>query len=268
MQRPERPAPLAVTWSHEPRGEVVADAHRVAAAWGLPLFERPHKSGLRKQLGVVADVFLVRGGTGWRLVDAEGELGVSPGLAMLRLKRLEAGSSMAEPLLMHAELSPSDVVIDGTVGLGADARVLARAVGPAGRVVALESSLALAVLLAEGLRLEPRWPNSAPIEVHHARALETLRAMPSASADVVFFDPMFERTLGASPAFASLRRFADHAPFEAAAVDEARRVARRWVVMKSSDPSVFPALGLEAMTPPAGAHVFWGRAAAFENLRR
>ena len=41
---------------------------------------------------------------------------------------------------------------------------------------------------------------------------------------------------------------------------EARRVARRWVVMKSSDPSVFPGLGLEALIPAAGAPVFWGRA--------
>jgi hypothetical protein len=57
-----------------------------------------------------------------------------------------------------------------------------------------------------------------------------------------------------------LRRYADHSPLDPQAVAEARRVARRWVVMKSSDPSVFPGLGLEALIPAAGAHVFWGRA--------
>ncbi|MDX2010918.1 MAG: class I SAM-dependent methyltransferase [Myxococcaceae bacterium] len=266
MQRPERPFPLAVTWSHQPSGEVVADTRRVAEAWGLPLYERPHKSGLKQQLGREAAAFLVRGGTGWRLVDVDGELGVSPGLAMLRLKRLDAGSTMAEPILAHAEVRAGDVVIDATVGLGADARVLARAVGAAGRIVGVEASLPLAVLLSEGLRLEPRWPNSAPIEVRHGRALDVLRGLPSASADVVFFDPMFERTLGASPAFVALRRFADHAPFGVDVVDEARRVARRWVLMKSSDPSLFPSLGLEALVPPAGAHVFWGRARGDGNL--
>lgn len=260
MQRPERPVPLAVTWSHEPSGEVVREVRRVADDWGLPLYERPHKSGLRKQLGREAHVFLVRGGTGWRLVDAEGELGVSPGLAMLRLKRLEVGSPMAEPLLSNAEVRAGDVVLDATVGLGADARVLARGVGVTGRVIGVEASLPLAVLLSEGLRLEPRWAGSGSIEVRHGRALEVLRAMPNASVDVVFFDPMFERTLGASPAFAALRRFADHSPFNSEAIAEARRVARRHVLMKSSDPSVFPSLGLEALVPPAGAHVFWGRA--------
>ncbi|MCA2977938.1 MAG: class I SAM-dependent methyltransferase [Myxococcaceae bacterium] len=262
MRRPEAPVPLAVTWSHEPSGEVVADARRVAAAWGLPLYERPHKRGLRPQVGPFATAFLVRGGAGFRLGDEAGELGVSPGLAMLRLKRFDAGSPMAEPLVTHAGLRPGDVVLDATAGLGADARVLARAVGPTGRVVGLEASLPLAVLLAEGLRLEPPWPSSAPIEINHARALEHLARAPTGSVDVVYFDPMFERAQGASTAFSALRRFADHSPLDAQAVAEARRVARRVVLMKRGEPSLFPALGLEALVPSAGANVFWGRAAA------
>jgi 16S rRNA (guanine1516-N2)-methyltransferase len=260
MPLPERPWPLAVTWSHEPSQAAVSDVHRAAETWRLPLYERPHKSGLRRELGRVATAFLVRGGTGWRLLDAHGEIKVTPGLAMLRLKRLASGSSQSEPLLEHSQLRPGDVVIDATLGLGADARVMARAVGPSGRIVGLESSLPLAALLTEGLTFETRFAGSGPIEVHATRALDFLVRQPSASVDVVFFDPMFDRTLGSSPAFVELRRYADHSPLDPRAVSEARRVARRWVVMKSSDPSVFPGLGLEALIPAAGAHVFWGRA--------
>ncbi|MDP3237195.1 MAG: class I SAM-dependent methyltransferase [Myxococcales bacterium] len=253
------PEPLAVTWSNAPSPQFIADARRVSATWALPLFERPHKRGLGPQLGVVANAFLVRGGQGWSLVDATGALGVSPGLAMLRLKRLGRGTQMPDRLLLEAAIRPGEVVVDATCGLGADARVLASAAGPGGRVIGLEASKPLAVLLAEGLPLETPWPSSGPIEVHHADAETWLRAQPSRSVDVVFFDPMFERTKKASPAFDELRRFADARPLPRAAVDEARRVARRMVLMKSSDPALFPALGLEPVAPQANAFVYWGR---------
>ena len=255
------PEPLAVTWSNEPSPQFIADARRVASTWALPLFERPHKRGLGPQLGVVANAFLVRGGQGWSLVDSAGSLGVSPGLAMLRLKRLGRGTQMPDRLLLEAAIRPGERVVDATCGLGADARVLASAAGVDGRVIGLEASKPLAVLLAEGLPLETPWPGSAPIEVHHADAETWLRAQPSRSVDVVFFDPMFERTKKASPAFAELRRFADARPLTRAAVDEASRVARRLVLMKSSDPELFPALGLEPVAPQANAFVYWGRRA-------
>lgn len=249
-----------MTWSAEPSAAWMDDARRVAREWKLPLYERPRRRGLVQQLGVVASSFLVRSGRGWQLVDAEGELGVSPGIAMLRLKRLTSGAQMPDLLVRLAALTAGEVVIDATLGLGADARVLASTVGSTGKVIGLESSKALAVLMAEGLKLETPWPNSAPIEVHHSAAHAFLKAQPSKSADVVFFDPMFERTKASSPAFAELRRFADMAALDRETVDEAKRVARRLVLMKSSLPEVFPGLGLEPLSPARNAIVFWGRA--------
>lgn len=249
-----------MTWSAEPKAALIDDARRVARQWGLPLYERPRRGGLVRQLGVIASVFLVRSGRGWHLIDAEGELGVSPGIAMLRLKRLAAGSQMPDLLVRLAALTPGEIVIDATLGLGADARVMASSVGPGGRVIGLEASRPLAVLMAEGLKLEPRWPGSAPIDVHHATAHSFLKTQPPKSADVVVFDPMFERTKASSPAFAELRRFADMTPLGRETVDEAKRVARRLVLMKSSVPEVFPSLGLEPLAPARNAIVFWGRA--------
>lgn len=254
------PEPLAVTWSSEPSPALVDDVRRVASTWGLPVYERPRKGSLKRALGAVAARLLVRGGDGWTLMDEHGVLRVSPGLAMLRLKRLAAGGQMPDLLVRHAALEPGEVVVDATLGLGADARVMASAVGAQGRVIGLESALPVAVLLVEGLALEPRWPGSAPIEVHHARARDWLATRPDRSADVVFFDPMFERTKAASPAFGELRRFADPTPIDRAAIEEAKRVARRLVLMKFSDPEVFPALGLEPLAPAPNAFVYWGRA--------
>lgn len=252
--------PLAVTWGAEPTAALKDDARRVAREWQLPLYERPWKRGLVRQLGVVASAFLVRSGRGWYLIDSEGELGVSPGLAMLRLKRLAAGAQSPDQLVQLAGLVRGEIVIDATLGLGADARVMASTLGPTGRVIGLEASKALAVLMAEGLKLETPWPDSAPIVVHHSPAHAFLKAQPAKSVDVVVFDPMFERTKASSPAFAELRRFAEMTPLERATVDEAKRVARRLVLMKSSEPEVFPPLGLEPLSPSRNAIVFWGRA--------
>ncbi len=250
--------PLAVTWSAEPSDELIADARRVANRWRLPIFERARKRGLGRQLGVVADTFLVRSARGWRLEDRLGVLEVSPGLAMLRRKRL-ATNEIPDRLLRQVHCRAGETIVDATVGLAADARLLATGVGRAGRVIGLETSLPLAVLLAEGLPHEAPWPDTAPIEIVHTSAEAWLAAQPSRSVDVVFFDPMFEKTKTASPAFTQLRRFAVNEPITRRAIDEARRIARRLVLMKSDDPRIFPALGLEAALPESNVTIYWGR---------
>lgn len=252
--------PLAVTWSAEPAPEWIEEVHRVAKAWSLPVYERPRRRGLLQQFGRVADAFLVLGGTGWRLVDARGELEVTPGLAMLRRKRLEAPDAMPDQLLRHAQPRRGETIVDATLGLGADARVLATAVGAEGRVIGLEAAKPLAALLSLGLATEPAWPDTAPIQVVHAAAGQWLAAQADRSVDVVYFDPMFERSKTAPPAFSVLRRFADARPVSPEVVMEARRVARRLVLMKSDDPQRFPALGLEPLAPASLSTVYWGRA--------
>lgn len=251
--------PLAVTWGVEPTPAIVAEVQQVATRWNLPLYERPRKHNLTRQLGVFADAFLVLSGKGWRLEDREGALKVSPGLAMLRRKRLVDAAAIPDRLLRHAELRRGETIVDATLGLGADARLLATGVGREGTVFGLEASLPLAVLLAEGLRRES-WPDTAPIEVHHTRAVTWLARRPAKSVDVVFFDPMFERAKTSSVAFAQVRRFAVHEPLTRETIDAARRVARRLVLMKGSDPREFPLLGLEPVPPESNSTIYWGTA--------
>lgn len=248
-----------MTWSSEPQPTLVEDARRVAAKWALPVFERKRKAGLHGALGTVATAFLVRGGDGWVLVDEAGTLQVSPGLAMIRLKRLQSAQGVPDPLIDHAGVRPGDRIVDATFGLGADARVVASVAGPTGQVIGLEASKALAVLHAEGLPLERPWPGSAPIELLHSTASAWLRAQPDGSVDVIVFDPMFEERRASGPAFELLRRHAARDVVDAHTISEAFRVARRTVLMKSHSPEVFPALGLEPLLPSNNAVVFWGR---------
>ena len=90
-----------------------------------------------------------------------------------------------------------------------------------------------------------------------AQAIDILRAQPDPSADVVFFDPMFTRPRKSSTAFEVLRRYALHQPLDAQTLSEARRVARRQVIIKSGPgDTALRALGVKA-APLTRASTFW-----------
>src|SRR6185436_6210025 len=97
----------------------------------------------------------------------------------------------------------------------------------------LEKSLPLWALAHEGVKTLVTSPKHAPIEVRLGDCVEFLKAQRPQSFDCVLFDPMFGRRKKASPAFELLRSYADHQPLPAEAIGLARRVARRWVVVKA-----------------------------------
>ena len=113
----------------------------------------------------------------------------------------------------------------------------AHAVGPGGRVEAVENSALLHAVVAHGaarVRFGERPIDEAldRLRVHHADHLELLRSLPDRSFDVVYFDPMFREATSAPPGFDVVRALADPRPLDAAAVAEARRVARKRVVVQ------------------------------------
>ncbi|MBS1150256.1 MAG: protein-L-isoD(D-D) O-methyltransferase [Myxococcaceae bacterium] len=229
-------------------------AQELAAAWGLPWLHRDRNAPQPEG----AEALLVLGGDGWTLRRPEGVLRFSPGMAQLRIKRIDQG--FAEDMLIRVgELRPSDHVLDCTMGLGADALVCARVVGPEGKVVALEKSLALYALAFEPLS-RPYGPGFAQIEVRHADAALVLPTLPPKSFDVVLFDPMFGRPNKSSQAFDMLRHFADPSGLTAQMLADARKVARRWVVVKGSRYSKdFKKLGLVAEQRSLSRGVLWAR---------
>lgn len=255
-------APLAVTASSQVDPVLCAQAREHARKWQLPYWDRPRKTGLEGQLGVFADAFLVLGSDGWTLRDADGALRFTPNMAWLRIKRLEAGHR-DDVLLRLCELRTGDEVLDCTLGLGADALVCAHAVGPTGRVVGVEHSLPLWVIASQGLsRFDPGRP-SARIEALHADSAALLPTLADRSFDCVLFDPMFEKPRKAAPAFDVLRRYATQAPLDAQMLAHARRVARRWVVVKSARYTpALKRLGLTAEPTSRFSNIVWARVAA------
>lgn len=238
------------------------EARAAAEAWGLPYLERARNAAAPTG----ADALLVLGGDGWTLWTPEGALRFTPGMAQLRIKRFLQGHD-EDMLIRLGGLKAGDAVLDCTLGLGADALVAARVVGPTGSVVALEKSLPL-YALAAGRLSKPYAEGFARIDVRHADAAEALPAMPSRSVDVVLFDPMFGRPNKASPAFELLRKFADPGGLTAEMLEQARRVARRCVVVKGARYSKdFKKLGLVAVDRSLSRGVLWAKVTASPDDR-
>jgi 16S rRNA (guanine1516-N2)-methyltransferase len=216
-----------VTVSANGRAREVERARALAGRIGLA-FELHPPAGHRR---------LVVERSGVRLETEGGVVRSHPGMGLVRLRRLMRETE-PDPLLEMAGVRSGDHVVDATFGFGQDALVLAFAVGSSGRVTALEASPLLAGLALEGMH---RWPEpggevTRRIDLQRASAREWLRAAATASADVVYFDPMFRKPKASAPDFAVLRLVAETSPLDGEMLREAQRVARRLVVVKDAWP--------------------------------
>ena len=259
---------LAVTTSGKCSVELMLRAKEAARRWGLPFLERRRKAPLGPMLK--GGALLVFGAEGLALWNSRGVLRFSPGMARLRVKRIDAG--VRDDLLIRtAGFEAGQTVLDCTLGLAADALVAARAVGRAGRVVGLESSQALFALASEGLEGYDPGPESCRVDALHQSAESFISLQPDQSFDHILFDPMFQRPRRSSPSFEMLRRFADYSPLTVSMLHQAARVARVSVVVKAARHSDdLRKLGLSAQPGSPYATVVWARldGDALERARR
>jgi 16S rRNA (guanine1516-N2)-methyltransferase len=260
---------LAVTTPLHPTPADERGALEGAGRHGLPFFARANRPLTRIVAAAGVDALLVLSQARSVLVADGAERPWSAGMGMLRVKRVldrrggdREDAIHRDPFLEAAGLRPGDLVLDCTAGLGADALVAAAAIGPLGRVVALESSPALAAWTGEGIRrldLEL----AARVEVRCADHAAWLAAAPARSFDVVVFDPMFRHARAEPGGFDLVRRLADARPLDPAALVLARRVARRWVIVKDGAPGWDLArLGLAPLPSARGAHRYYARVPA------
>jgi hypothetical protein len=261
------PVRLAVTTPLHPTPEEEAAARAAAARWAFAYVERGGRGLGRVSADAGADALLVLSATRSVLAFAGTERRWSPGMGVLRARHALArargmppgGPTTRDPFLEAAEIRPGDGVLDCTLGLGADALVAAAATGPGGRIVAIEASRPLAAWVAEGLRLLDLEP-ARRVEVRAGDHTEALALLPERSFDVVVFDPMFRHARAEPPGFDAVRALADPRPLSRDALERARRVARRWVVVKDGAPGWDLArLGLTPLPSARGAHRYYAR---------
>ncbi len=228
---------LIVTTSREPSEERLAQAAIWAERLRAPLIPREGRSlaDLAATHGVPG--VLVVGGNRVTYHEPDRDLVYffHPGMARRRIRNCDSGRG--DPMVTAMGLRPGDSVLDCTLGRGTDATLAAHVVGPAGRVVGLEKVPVLAWLTIEGLRtyeIEDPATREAMrrVEARCADYRDFLPAQPDGAFDVVYFDPLFDRMVDGATSMIPLRQLASHEPVTAEAIAEARRVARRCVVVK------------------------------------
>jgi 16S rRNA (guanine1516-N2)-methyltransferase len=158
-----------------------------------------------------------------------------PSMAAVRVKRLLSGET--DPLLEASGVQLGDCVLDCTAGLASDSIVFSFAVGSCGQVTALESEQIPALLIQEGLasydsRIDALNEAMRRIQVKHTEHLSYLHTLEPGSVDTVYFDPMFRRPITESSAISPLREVANGEEIASEAIEQAKRVARKSVILK------------------------------------
>lgn len=177
-----------------------------------------------------------------------------PSTGLLRVKRLLKGEPDA--MVIASGVSIGDSVLDCTAGLGADAIVFSHAVGPTGTVTALESEPIVSLLVEEGLQTYESGIPEADEAMRRVQACCVehgvyLRELPDKCVDIVYFDPMFREPIHETSSISPLRELANPRALSPETIAEARRVARKRIVLKEHrDGPEFERLGFARIHRP------------------
>ncbi|MGM9926872.1 MAG: class I SAM-dependent methyltransferase [Bacillus sp. (in: firmicutes)] len=226
---------MIVTTAGRTSEQYIEQAKLVAYELNIPYIKR-NKQSLNK-LHEQHENIVVVGKAGIQLYHREGKdpYFFHPNIAMIRVKRMQNGEH--DPLVDAADLQEGDSFLDCTLGYASDSIVASYAVGENGRVTGIEASILLAYLTKQGLQ---NWEHDYPPVQQAMRKINVLtgdhytylQQMPSDSVDVVYFDPMFEESIAESNALQTLAHFTDFSPLTEETIAEAKRVARKKVVLK------------------------------------
>jgi 16S rRNA (guanine1516-N2)-methyltransferase len=232
------PTDFAITTSVKPPPAIEAQAHAYAAELQAPYVSRFGLSLPEVFAASDANRLLIVGADRLRLRDraTDTEYFFHPNLFQVRASNVLRGAP--DHFLKATQIGPGDSLLDCTLGFASEAGLAALAVGETGQVTGLESVPELALVTRIGVqsfvlgsaRLTAILRR---VQVITGDSRSYLPACAAHSVDVVYFDPFFEHRLrGSEMSVSPLFVFGNPAPLDAATVAEARRVARRRVVIK------------------------------------
>jgi hypothetical protein len=227
---------MFVTTAGRTNEHMIEKAKKTASLLGAKYIPRNKKSVLSIQKQNESDCIVV-GKERLELyrLGAEQPFFFHPNSAMFRIKRLM--NHEHDPFAEATRLSAGMSFLDCTLGLASDSIVASFLAGETGKVTGVEGQVFLAYLVETGLTT---WDsglsamNEAMKRIHvvNDHALNVLRSLPDNSADVVYFDPMFEESILESDGIKALGEFALHEDIQEEMITEALRVSRQRVVLK------------------------------------
>ena len=228
--------PIVTTGQH-PDAESARLAEQVAGELGTDFIPR-RKRSVRKLMEEFGRPVIVAGKERYEYhTDPDVKpLFFHPGLAAIRIKRLQGGGNDA--MADVCGLRPGDAFLDCTMGLASDCTVASFVTGPSGHVTACEADPIVSYIVGQGLATYSDSPDQVlaamrRIDVRNIRAADFLKSCKTDSYDIVYLDPMFEEAIEEAAAFAPLRSAGVHDMPDDRFFREAARVARRRVVLKA-----------------------------------
>jgi len=240
---------MIVTTAGRTNQEYTNIAKKVAAELGIPYVKR-NKQSIAKMYSLSSNIVVIgKQGIELHNKDSNEPYFFHPNVAMIRAKRILKGEH--DPLIEVSGLKEGESFLDCTLGYGSDSIIASLVVGESGKVIGIESSEILAYIVKEGLqswgsqnqRIDQAMRN---IEVINSNHLDILKSMPTKSIDVIYFDPMFEESITESNAIQAMSHHCNHETITADTIEEAKRVARKKIVLKDHFRSErFQMLGFE-----------------------
>jgi len=222
----------------KPSESLLEDATQLAAELNVPIFPRRTVTLTRIFQETNAARLLVLGPDRWTLHDHK--MGIEyfyhPNMIQVRWQNLDHGDR--DLFAESTQLKTGDSILDCTVGFAAEAILASRLVGPSGLVIGRESVPELAAITRNGVatfKMQSKGIEEAMrrINIVTADYRDYLPNCATSSIDVVYFDPFFPaRMPGSENSVGPLHHFGNTSPLGALSVTEARRVARRRVVIK------------------------------------
>lgn len=252
---------MFVTTAGRTSPEMMEEARRVAFDLACEYQERNKKSILSLQSRFQDDCIVV-GKERLELFLLEGEepFFFHPNSSMFRIKRLMRNER--DPFIEATGLSEGMSFLDCTLGLSSDSIVASFVVGQTGKVVGTEENKYLAYLVDRGLR---SWESGLAemddamrtVSVVHSTALSFLKEIPSNEFDCVYIDPMFEETILESDGIRALAELAVYTEVSKEFISEAKRVARKRLVLKDHFRSTrFEKFGFSVIKRPSAKFHF------------
>jgi 16S rRNA (guanine1516-N2)-methyltransferase len=240
---------MLVTTSYKPSEELLFKSQAIADQVGGRFVSRRQFSlpALRKRYTDTDILLLTDRELRYYPSNEEAAIFFHPSTAAIRVKRLLRGD--LDPLISFSGIGEGDSVLDCTAGLASDSIVFSHVVGAAGQVIALESEATLVLLLQEGLN---HYVSPIPaineamrrIVVKHADHYSYLQSMSDHSVDYIYLDPMFRRPITESSAIMPLREIVNKQAIRLETIAEAKRVARKKIIIKEQrDSDEFVRLG-------------------------
>lgn len=238
---------MIITTARKPSPLIIDTAITTAINYGLEYVPRDNKD-LHSLINSSGPV-LVYKQNGLSCFTEAGELFFHPNMAAMRIRNLREGED--DKMLNVCELEQGGSFLDCTAGLCSDSLVAQYRVGEGGRVLALERSLPVYLVMSHGLK-NTKMPVfqklGAKIELVYGDFRTILPNLPAHTFDTVYFDPMFDVPVYAASSLLPLRPLAVNQPITPDDIAMAARIAKNFVVLKERSFFDFAKLGMKRAT--------------------